>query len=268
MTGADGPASGINSTDIGFAEPASVGKSLQLGGSGKNYDSFFWQDTLEATPGAVNVNQEFSSVIYPEPSNHVTGFGTGTIASSSITLTWTGATGDQLPDRYLILGKTGEGTFAEVQDGTPVTDDSDWSDGNAAFNVVHKDGADLFEVTGLDELTMYDFKIYPYTNAGADINFKTDGTIPETSGTTTGLELSAIAEILQNMGTYNGQTVKISGTITGIKSGQGFYIDKEGSIVPLSRNYSPYVMVFNGTIGERYRNVLNIYDADTENNLL
>ena len=52
------------------------------------------------------------------------------------------------------------------------------------------------------------------------------------------------------------------------RSGHGFYIDKEGYIVPLSRNYSPYVMVVNGAIGERYRNVSNISELGMENNLL
>ena len=52
------------------------------------------------------------------------------------------------------------------------------------------------------------------------------------------------------------------------RSGQGFYIDREGYIIPLSANYSPYVMVVNGAIGERYRRVSNIYDLDQENNLL
>lgn len=52
------------------------------------------------------------------------------------------------------------------------------------------------------------------------------------------------------------------------RSGHGFYIDKEGYIIPLSRNYSPYVMVVNGAIGERYRNVSNISELGQENNLL
>ena len=52
------------------------------------------------------------------------------------------------------------------------------------------------------------------------------------------------------------------------RSGQGFYIDREGYVIPLSPNYSPYVMVVNGAIGERYRNVSNISDLGQENNLL
>lgn len=52
------------------------------------------------------------------------------------------------------------------------------------------------------------------------------------------------------------------------RSGHGFYIDREGYIVPLSRNYCPYVMVVNGAIGERFRNVSNISESGMENNLL
>jgi cell division protein FtsQ len=52
------------------------------------------------------------------------------------------------------------------------------------------------------------------------------------------------------------------------RSGQGYYIDREGYIIPLSSNYSPYVMVVNGAIGERYRRLTNIYELDPENNLL
>lgn len=52
------------------------------------------------------------------------------------------------------------------------------------------------------------------------------------------------------------------------RSGQGFYIDKEGYIVPLSAHYCPYVIVVNGAIGERYRRVLNIYDPGPENHIL
>ncbi len=52
------------------------------------------------------------------------------------------------------------------------------------------------------------------------------------------------------------------------RSGQGYYFDREGYIIPLSPNYSPYVMVVNGAIGERYRRVTNINELDPENNLL
>lgn len=77
----------------------------------------------------------------PEPTNHVTDFATSTVTSASIKLTWTGATGAQLPAKYLILAKKGAGTYATVADGTPVADDADWSNNNAAINVVHAVGS-------------------------------------------------------------------------------------------------------------------------------
>jgi cell division protein FtsQ len=52
------------------------------------------------------------------------------------------------------------------------------------------------------------------------------------------------------------------------RSGQGYYIDREGYIIPLSPNYSPYLLVVNGAIGERYRRVKNINELDPQNNLL
>ena len=230
ITASGGPADGMISTDIGVAEDGSTtsGQSLQLGGSGNNYDSFFWQTPLTATPGAINANQLLSSVINPEPSSHVTGFTIGTITSSSIQLKWTGATGDQLPTRYLILGKIGDKAFATVKDSLPVVNDNDWSDSTAAFNITHKDGADSIVISGLNEFTEYSFKIYSYTNSGENIDYKTDGDIPETSGTTTGLILTAISEIRQDMAAFIDLTVKVSGTITYIGS-TGFYLQDDSA---------------------------------------
>ena len=228
------PADGMTSSDIGVEEPGSTGKSLQLGGSGKNYDAFVWQDTLAATTGAINANQAFSSIINPEPSNHVTGFTTGTVTSSSIQLKWTGATGDQLPGRYLVLGKIGDKAFATVKDSLPVANDADWSDSTFAINITHKDGPDSLDISGLDEFTTYDFRIYSYTNSGADIDYKMDGDIPETSGTTSGLTLTAISTIRQDMAGYLDQVVKVSGTVT-YKKSSGFYL--QDASVPWSGIY-------------------------------
>ena len=75
--------------------------------------------------------------LYPEPSNHVTGFAP-TPGYTTVKLDWTGSTGTQQPTGYLIQAiKVGAGSYAAVADGTPVADDSDWSDGNAAVNVSH-----------------------------------------------------------------------------------------------------------------------------------
>ena len=115
----------------------------------------------------------------PEPTNHATVFEctTGTPASSSIDLTWTDAVGAQLPSAYLIRWSTiGYSDIATPADGTPV------SNGGDALNVNF--GTESAQITGLNSETTYFFKIFPYTNAGADIDYKTDGSIPETNCTT------------------------------------------------------------------------------------
>lgn len=59
MTATDGPAAGLQSTDIGVSETSStpVGYSLQLAGTGSSYDSFTWQSAQANTAGAVNTGQ-------------------------------------------------------------------------------------------------------------------------------------------------------------------------------------------------------------------
>jgi len=123
-------------------------------------------------------------ITYPEPSNHVTGFAAGNLALTSIQLNWTGATGTQLPTGYLIQAITGAGSYAAVADGTPVANEADWSDGNAAVNVSHVVGANTYTFTGLTPNTAYEFKIWPYTNNGADIDFKVDAPIPTVNAST------------------------------------------------------------------------------------
>jgi len=61
FTAADGPASGMLSTDIGVAEgPATpVGFSLQLSGTGSMYEDFGWLPAAASTFGMVNTGQTF-----------------------------------------------------------------------------------------------------------------------------------------------------------------------------------------------------------------
>ena len=121
------------------------------------------------------------TTIDPEPSNYPTDFN-ATANGLSINLTWTDATGTQLPAGYLILGaKDGSSTTAP-QDGTPVPDDFDWSDGTAAANVSY--GTQTFTFSNLSVFTNYTFTIYPYTNGGENIDYKTDGTAPTATATT------------------------------------------------------------------------------------
>lgn len=61
FTAVEGPAAGMESTDIGVAEPGntSAGYSLQLAGEGSFYEDFSWTGPITNTFGAVNTNQKF-----------------------------------------------------------------------------------------------------------------------------------------------------------------------------------------------------------------
>ena len=64
FTAANGPAAGLVSTDIGVSEGSStpVGFSLQLTGTGTNYDHFTWSGPSAATFGAFNTGQVLGEV--------------------------------------------------------------------------------------------------------------------------------------------------------------------------------------------------------------
>ena len=109
----------------------------------------------------------------PEPSNYPTNF-TATVDGTDVTLTWDDATGTQLPHKYLIVADTG---FPFVpEDGTPVPNDY------LSKNVNY--GVETVTFEGLAGGTAYHFAIFPYTNSGANIDYKTDGNYPTVTATT------------------------------------------------------------------------------------
>ncbi len=125
---------------------------------------------------------EADNTVFPEPTNYPTDFA-ATANGINIDLTWTDATGAQLPNGYLILGEmTTTRSCTPPVDGTPVPDDLDWSDGMVSVNVPY--GAEAYTFENLEANQGYHFCIYPYTNGGSNIDYKTDGTVPEASATT------------------------------------------------------------------------------------
>ncbi len=130
-----------------------------------------------ASSGATSATVSCSGTVYKtEPANHVTNFICSSASVSSLTLTWSDAS-KYAPDGYLIKGSdTSFDAITAPVDGTPV------SDGTLVKNVAQ--GTQTCTFNNLSENTTYYFKIYPYTNSGSAINYKTDGTVPQTSGTT------------------------------------------------------------------------------------
>ena len=129
----------------------------------------------DATVIVDNVVFEQNTTVYPEPSNYPTEF-VATAAGLGINVVWTASTGDQLPTGYLVLGeKIVDNSFDAPVDGVPVENDMDWSDNKVSINVI---GDVQVAFDGLDANTSYLFTIYPFTNSGTDINYKTDGDPP------------------------------------------------------------------------------------------
>ena len=108
-----------------------------------------------------------SSQPIPEPSNYPTNFA-GSVVTSHVTLRWEDATGAQLPSKYLVVGSTGSITVPV--DGTPV------ANGELVANVNY--GVQEVGFSGLTPNTTYHFAIFPYTNGGSSIDYKTDGSYP------------------------------------------------------------------------------------------
>ncbi len=120
------------------------------------------------------------SVIKAEPTNHTTGFAaaTGTPSYSNINTTWTDATGGTTPDGYLVKAATGGyASIVDPVDGSPETD------ALLVKNIAQGVQASAF--TGLTDNTQYYFKIFPYTNSGSYINYKTTAPVPQATATTT-----------------------------------------------------------------------------------
>jgi hypothetical protein len=68
FTATGGIAAGMTSVDIGVAEPGAtpVGHSLQLTGSGSEYEDFTWNLPASSSFGSVNTGQTFTAAV-PEP---------------------------------------------------------------------------------------------------------------------------------------------------------------------------------------------------------
>lgn len=140
-----------------------------------------------------------------EPSNHVTLFSATADSYSEITNTWNDNDNvqGQVAHGFLILANT-SGTFTDPVDGTQQVNDIDLSDGSGVMNVAH--GVETYTWTGLTPSTTYYFKIWPYTNSGIYIDYKTGGSVPDASATTNNLKVF-ISEYIE--GSSNNKAIEI-----------------------------------------------------------
>ncbi len=120
------------------------------------------------------------NVINPEPTTHATNIEAVENGSTSIIVGWTDV---EVADGYLIKASTiSHEEISAPVDGTPE------SDATLVKNVAQNE--EIVEFTGLAAGTTYYFKIWPYSNSSSNINYKTDGTVPQTS-TSTAIPFSA-----------------------------------------------------------------------------
>ena len=254
FTATNGPANGMTSVDIGVEESSTtpLGYSLQLGGTGSNYAAFAWQSESPATPGNLNNNQNLGGTPDPEPSNYPTNF-TATPSAFTINLDWTDAVGAQLPAAYLILASEEDNIELPV-DGYPEPDDPDLADGTGALNIDY--GVQACQFGNLPGNKQFFFKIFPYTNFGTNINYKTDGTPPAATATTpnaviinyvnfndttfgTWSQKSIIGDTTWTVRPTYGIGGSCYANVTGYM-GQGIYAQNEDWLISPSLNFNLY----------------------------
>jgi hypothetical protein len=122
------------------------------------------------------------TTIKPEPTYHATDFNAPTVTHRTIILDWNDASGGIIPDGYLVRGSTNG--FADIPtptDTVNVFNSTNWPTGYA--NKIDQ-GVQSDELRGLAAQRTYYFKLFPYANQFSQINYKTDGSVPQFSVTT------------------------------------------------------------------------------------
>ena len=145
-----------------------------------------------------------------QPTNHPTAFTATANSTSQITTAWTDATGTVIPDSYLLMCSTSS-SFPDPVDNTAQTDDTNCADGAGVQNITQGTGTVAW--TGLTAGTQYYYKIFPYTNTGADVDYKTDATVGTANATTTALQSSTTFDFESNVVGFG--TKDIQHTVTG-----------------------------------------------------
>lgn len=212
----------------------------QSAGTTVYYEVYALDDDAAETTSA----EQSYQVEVSEPSAHPTGFSATANSSSAITVNWTDA--DPAADGYLIKGSSvGYGDIAVPVDGTAET--------NSLLVQNVAAGVETFQFTSLTASTTYYFKIYPYNGSSAAINYKIDGTVPETSATTDAATAYDNVETFDNFGaTGNSYS---SGTFEGQDGSTWTYTEARGDVeitgkaLMVGRNRTPQSEVYSGTLG-------------------
>lgn len=134
----------------------------------------------------INFNNltKLSPVYSAEPTNYVTSLSSSS-NGTGITLNWNDASGAQIPSGYLIIAYNKNNYFLPV-DGSVIANDSVLSDGYAVMNIPYAD-ANSISFNNLTPNVTYYFSVFSYNGSGSQINYKIDGSFPQTNAVSTNI---------------------------------------------------------------------------------
>lgn len=162
---------------IGLAVPNNGFYSLNNTGTAPTLSSSIETNNILTKPVTGQIYQ-FQYLAKPEPTNHVTSLAASNYGNR-ITLNWTDAPGTVLPDGYLILASK-TNSFTDPTDSVDVISDNDLSDGVSCVKVLQ--GTQTYQgFINAEFNSTYYFKIYPFSNRGKLIDYKTSGDVPQAS---------------------------------------------------------------------------------------
>ncbi|MFA6403039.1 MAG: FG-GAP-like repeat-containing protein, partial [Salinivirgaceae bacterium] len=166
---------GYNSATIGYFFADNSYLTLNNTSSTPNVVSnlnYYDQRTKPAT-GQI---YRFEPDVLDEPTSYPTELSTS-LENGWLTLNWKDAAGLQIPDGYLILASK-DNTFSTPIDNTNLSDDLDLLDGYGRVKV--NQGKQTFSGwKHLESSETWYFRLYPFTNSGSSINYKTTNPVAQ-----------------------------------------------------------------------------------------
>ena len=150
------------------------------------------EDLVGNVGNTTRLGDQSFTIINPEPSQQPTAFNAVPgIDNFTLDVSWTAGAGAQLAQGYLLYIIGPSGSFpANPTDLIAQTDDLDFSDDVGILNVT---GATSTSINGLNSATQYNFRLFPFTNSGNQIDYKTDGVILNGNGTTSSAQFTSLS---------------------------------------------------------------------------
>lgn len=132
------------------------------------------------------------NVIQEEPDNYPINFHSSNYSPTGIDIYWDENQGFYPAAYYLLIISTSPIIFTP-DDHTAIQNDLNFQDGYGVVNL--SAGTSSYSFNGLAPSTEYSFRIFPYSNTGQDINYKTDGDPPSHTASTFILSSLFLSEI-------------------------------------------------------------------------